>query len=426
MAISRRDALKIALVGGLHPLLPLRGIVSQVFAAPGAADAKFLLVFLRGGYDAANVVIPVGSDFYYESRPTIALPKPDPANPNAAISLARPDEAPIWGLHPALKLTMLPLWQKGQLLFVPFAGSEDLTRSHFETQDSLESGMPVAKPGVAPQSYGSGFLNRLAASMDGAAEPVSFTDGLPTVMKGDVIVPNVSLKGTGRPAFDERQMKLLSSMYAGTRFEPLIAEGFELRKTVAEQADAMARGDAGGAMSAEMIAANRNAITARGFELEARRMAGLMRDRFNVGFIDVGGWDTHVNQGNAQGQLATLLTSLGQGLAGFAEQMGPAWSQTVVVVLSEFGRTFRENGTRGTDHGHGSVYWVLGGSIHGGRIAGEQVAVQPKTLNQNRDLPVLTEYRAMLGGIFRRMYSLDTARLQRVFPNTVPIDLNMM
>src|SRR4029077_6036498 len=165
---------------------------------------------------------------------------------------------------------------------------------------------------------------------------------------------------------------------------------------------------------------------AKGFELEARRMAGLMKDKFNIGFIDVGGWDTHVNQGNAQGQLATLLTSLGQGLAGFADQMGPAWSRTVVFVLSEFGRTFRENGTRGTDHGHGSVHWVLGGAVQGGRFAGEQVAVTSNTLNQNRDFPVLTEYRAMLGGIFKRMYSLDNSRIGQVFPNTVPVDLGLV
>jgi uncharacterized protein (DUF1501 family) len=421
MAFSRRALLELALVGAAHPLLPLRGIVSQAFAAPGAADAKFLLVFLRGGYDAANVVIPVSSDFYYEARPTIALPRPDPANPNAAISLARPTEAMVWGLHPALKDTMLPLWQKGQLAFVPFAGTEDLTRSHFETQDSMESGMPVAAPGRVPHAYGSGFLNRLAAALDTRAAPVAFTDGLPMVMSGDVIVPNVSLKGTGRAPFDDRQMALLSGMYAGTRFQPLISEGFDLRKTVAEEADMMARGG----MAGEMQAANRNALTAKGFELEARRMAGLMKDKFNIGFIDVGGWDTHVNQGNAQGQLANLLTSLGQGLAGFAEQMGPAWNQTLVFVLSEFGRTFRENGTHGTDHGHGSTHWVLGGAVHGGRFAGDQVAVAPRTLNQNRDFPVLTEYRGMLGGIFRRMYGLDRARIERVFPNTVPLELGL-
>jgi uncharacterized protein (DUF1501 family) len=422
MALSRRDLLKLALVGAAHPLLPVRGIVSQAFAAPGAADAKFLLVFLRGGYDAVNVVIPVSSDFYYEARPTIALPKPDPANPNAAISLARPKDAVTWGLHPALRDSMMPLWQKGQLAFVPFAGTEDLTRSHFETQDSMESGMPVAAPGSVPHAYGSGFLNRLATALDASAAPVAFTDGLPMVMSGDAIVPNVSLKGTGKAPFDDRQMGLLEGMYAGTRFQPLISEGFDLRKTVAEQADMMAKGG----MAGEMQAANRNALTAKGFELEARRMAGLMKEKFNIGFIDVGGWDTHVNQGNAQGQLANLLTSLGQGLAGFADQMGPAWNRTVVFVLSEFGRTFRENGTHGTDHGHGSVHWILGGAVHGGRIVGEEVAITAKTLNQNRDFPVLTEYRGMLGGLFRRMYSLDNARIARVFPNAAALDLGLV
>ncbi len=426
MTFSRRDVLKLALLGAAHPLLPVRGIVSQAFAAPGAADAKFLLIFLRGGYDAANVVIPVGSDFYYESRPTIAIPRPDPSNPLSAISLARPNDAVTWGLHPALRDAMLPLWNRGELAFVPFAGSEDLTRSHFETQDSVEAGMPVAAPGTTPHSYGSGFLNRLAAALDGSGAPVSFTDGLPMVMTGDVVVPNVSLKGTGRPAFDDRQTALIAGMYAGTRFEPLIADGFDLRKTVAAEAEAMATGEAGGSMSAEMIAASRNAMTARGFELEARRMAGLMRDKFNVAFIDVGGWDTHVNQGGTQGQLASLLASLGQGLAGFAEQIGPAWRQTVVVVLSEFGRTFRENGTRGTDHGHGSAYWVLGGAIQGGRMVGDQESVSSATLNQNRDFPVLTEYRALLGGLFKRMYSLDNGRLATVFPNAIPTDLSII
>jgi uncharacterized protein (DUF1501 family) len=420
VALSRRQLLQLAVVGAAHPLLEVRGIAAQAFAAPGAADAKFLLVFLRGGYDAANVVIPVGSDFYYEARPTIALPRPDQANPAAAISLAAANQTALWGLHPALKDSMLPLWTKNQLAFVPFAGTEDLTRSHFETQDSVEGGMPVAA-GSMPRAYGSGFLNRLAAALGGNAAPVAFTDGLPIVMTGAVIVPNVSLKGTGKASFDDRQVGLLQSMYAGTRFEPLITEGFDLRKTVAEQAELMASG-----MTGEMQAANRNAITAKGFELEARRMAGLMKDKFNIGFIDVGGWDTHVNQGNAQGQLAGLLTSLGQGLSGFAEQMGAAWSRTVVVVLSEFGRTFRENGTRGTDHGHGSVHWVLGGAVQGGRFAGEQVAVTPQTLNQNRDFPVLTEYRGMLGGIFKRMYSLDNARIERVFPNTVPLELGLV
>lgn len=419
MPITRRDFLEAGLAAAAHPLLPLRGILSQAFAAPGAGDARFLLVFLRGGYDAANVLVPVSSDLYYQARPTLAIARPDAVNPDAALSLAGPHDAVRWGLHPALGQSMLPLWTAKQLAFVPFAGTDDLTRSHFETQDSLEAGMPVG-PG-ASHARGSGFLNRLARVLDGKGRPVSFTQGLPVSMTGEVRVPNVSLKGNGRPPLDATQMDRIAAMYEGTRFEPLIAEGFELRKTVAEQAAMMSAGGA-----AEMVAANRNALTARGFESEARRMAGLMRDRFNLGFIDVGGWDTHVNQGGAQGQLANLLTNLGTGLAGFAEAMGAEWSRTVVVVLSEFGRTFRENGTRGTDHGHGSVHWILGGAVHGGRIAGEEVALSEQTLNQHRDLPVLTEYRAMLGGLFKRIYGLDAARLATVFPDSVPKDLDLL
>ncbi|MCY1229279.1 hypothetical protein D9M72_416410 [compost metagenome] len=268
--------------------------------------------------------------------------------------------------------------------------------------------------------------------MGGQAAPVAFTDGLPMVLSGPRDVPNVSLKGSGRTPFDARQAKLLAQMYSGTRFESLIDEGFELRETVARQAQpqpGMSGSDAG-TMAAtrmqEMQAANRRSLSARGFEVEARRMAGLMRERFNLGFIDVGGWDTHVNQGGAQGQLAGLLDNLGHGLSAFAAEMGPAWDKTTVVVLSEFGRTFRENGTRGTDHGHGTVYWAAGGAVRGGRMAGEQVAVEQATLNQNRDWPVRNEYRAVLGGVFRRLYGLDEARLAQVFPGVRGRDIGLV
>src|SRR5438445_422183 len=152
-----------------------------------------------------------------------------------------------------------------------------------------------------------------------------------------------------RPPFDARQPRVLAQMYRGARFESLINEGFELRQTVAQEAEAMQRRnsmmaanlpaqaepDMAGRMQ-EMQAANRRALSAKGFEVEARRMAGLMRERFNLGFIDVGGWDTHVNQGGAQGQLANLLDNLGRGISGFADEIGPVWSKTTVVVVSEF------------------------------------------------------------------------------------------
>src|SRR5207237_3443950 len=131
------------------------------------------------------------SPFYYEARPTLAIAKPDAANPQAAIALARDADAVHWGLHPALRESIAPLWQQGQIAFVPFAGTSDLSRSHFETQDSVEEGL-AGEHQESARSYGSGFLNRLAAVLGGAAAPVAFTDGLPTAMAGPVVVPNVS------------------------------------------------------------------------------------------------------------------------------------------------------------------------------------------------------------------------------------------
>jgi uncharacterized protein (DUF1501 family) len=142
--------------------------------------------------------------------------------------------------------------------------------------------------------------------------------------------------------------------------------------------------------------------------------------------VDVGGWDTHVNQGGASGYLANRLSEFGRGLAGFADEMGPDWKDTVVVAISEFGRTFRENGNRGTDHGHGSVYWVLGGNIRGGRLAGDQVRVAEETLFQNRDFPVMNEYRAVLGGLFAQLYGLEGESLEKVFPGAKPKDIGIV
>jgi uncharacterized protein (DUF1501 family) len=176
----------------------------------------------------------------------------------------------------------------------------------------------------------------------------------------------------------------------------------------------------------DMNKANRNAINTKGFELEAERMGRLMRDKYRIGFIDVGGWDTHVGEGAAQGTLASNLGSLGRGLQVFSQSLGSEWSNTVVVVLSEFGRTFRENGNRGTDHGHGTVYWVLGGAVNGGTIAGNQQRVDRSTLFQDRDYPVLNDYRAILGGLFRSLWNLSPAQSARVFQQAAPLDLKLV
>src|ERR1700689_3297706 len=366
--MNRRELLQIgtAALAGV-------GVSSRLYAAP-AGGARFLLVFMRGGYDSANLLIPYSSSFYYEARPTIAIARPDPAS---AIGAGALDDH--WARGPAVRDTIGALYAQRQVTFIPFAGTDDLSRSHFETQDSIELG----QPGNAARNYRSGFLGRLASALAGksaTAAPISFPEGLPLCFEGDTAVPNPSLKIVGKPPFDERQSRILSDMYHGHHLQPAIDSGLELRQEVAQQ------------MADEMRASGRDAINSKGLELEATRMGRLMRDSYRIGFIDVGGWDTHVGEGAAQGSLATNLASLGAALQAFSQSLGSEWNNTVVVVVSEFGRTFRENGNRGTDHGHGTVYWVLGGAINGGRIAGEQQRLERNTLFQDRDYPVLNDY----------------------------------
>ncbi|KPA93366.1 hypothetical protein PF66_00295 [Pseudomonas asplenii] len=399
--MNRRDFLLACAAGAVT--LPGLSFSTRLFAAPASAP-RFLLVFLRGGYDCNNLLVPYASDFYYESRPSLAIARPDAHNADSAIALDG-----HWGLNPVLRDSIYPLWQRKQIAFVPFAGTDDLSRSHFETQDNIEAGQPAGQQA----HYRSGFLARLAGAVPGSA-PIAFTDALPASFQGGRDIPNLSLRGLSSPVFDERQSNILASMYRGTPLAASVVDGLELRQQVSRE------------LQEEMQKAGRGAPTARNFAAETRRIATLLRDQYRLGFVDVGGWDTHVNQGGVQGQLSNNLANLGQGLAAFAEAMGEQWKDTTVVVVSEFGRTFRENGNRGTDHGHGTVYWVLGGSVRGGRIGGEQVAVNAAGLLQNRDYPVLNNYRDLLGGLLGRTWGMSAAQLQVVFPGARPNGLQLV
>jgi uncharacterized protein (DUF1501 family) len=390
--MKRRQFLTAALT------VPFLGTAGRLYALPVSGAPRLLVVFMRGAYDAANIVVPVSSDFYYAARPTLAIQKTQtlPLNND-------------WGLHPALKDSLYPLWSKGQIAFVPFAGTDDLTRSHFETQDTIELGQPVG----GSRDYRSGFMSRIAASLAGSA-PISFTGNLPLSFRGLQPIPNIALNFTGKPAVAGKDAQLIQTMYQGSELAPAVAQGFAVQDEVYQ------------AISAEMQAANRNAVSPKGFELSAQRIGILMRDKFNLGFVDVGGWDTHVNEGNADGYLANRIGELGRGLALLAGTLGNDWGNTIVIVVSEFGRTFRENGDRGTDHGHGSVYWVLGGKIQGGKMAGRQVGVTEATLFQNRDWPVLNDYRGLIGGVLHKAYGLNNAQLAQIFPSIQPDDLALI
>ena len=396
--MHRRDLLK-ALAAA-----PLLSHAGSLLAAP-ATNARLLFVFLRGGYDANNLLVPVGSDFYYAARPNIAIAKPGAENGALALNAD-------WALHPALRENIYPMFTGGEAAFIPFAGTTDLTRSHFETQDSIDLGPEIG----GRRDFRSGFLNSLVQTLNSskASPAIAFTDQLPLIFQGGVQVPNMALRALGKSGIDARQSQVIAAMYKGTPLQQQVAAGFAVREDVSRE------------LTGEMQAANRNAITTKGFELEAQRIARLMKDKYNIGFVDVGGWDTHVGQGGANGYLAGRFDELGRGLSAFSQEMGSAWRHAMVVVVSEFGRTFRENGNRGTDHGHGSVFWVLGGGIKGKQVAGEQLAITQANLFQNRDMPVLNEYRAVLGGLLRRSFGLTPAQLDHVFASVKPAELGLV
>jgi uncharacterized protein (DUF1501 family) len=195
--MNRRDLIK-----AFAALAPL-SVAGRVWAAP-STDARLLVVFLRGAYDAANVVVPVSSDFYYTSRPTLAVARPEVGNPNATLGLNSD-----WGLHPALRDSIYPMWGKREMAFIPFAGpSDDLSRSHFETQDTIELGQAVG----GSRDYRSGFMSRLATELT-RAKPIAFTDQLPLTFRGRAQIPNIGLNAVGKPGIDDRQARLIKQMY---------------------------------------------------------------------------------------------------------------------------------------------------------------------------------------------------------------------
>ena len=247
------------------------------------------------------------------------------------------------------------MYHKRQVAFVPFAGTDDLSRSHFETQDSIELGQP--RDGT--RNSRSGFLARLARRLNGPSNaPIAFTDALPLAFRAAATFRTYRCKQCRQAGLRERQAAILSGMYR-TSSAAGGGRGLELRQEVAQEfGEEMQR-----PIAAQSIP--------RGFATEAEHIAKLMRDQYRIGFIDVGGWDTHVNEGGAQGKLANNLDNLGSGLAAFARRSARSgttpWSSWFRNSAALSART-----ATGTDHGHGSVYWVLGGSINGGRIAGEQ------------------------------------------------------
>ncbi|HJU20278.1 MAG TPA: DUF1501 domain-containing protein [Stellaceae bacterium] len=368
-------------------------------AATPEGQKRLVVVLLRGAVDGLNVVVPHAEKAYYEARPRIAIGRP--GAPDGALPLdAR------FGLHPALA-ALMPLWREGRLAFVHAAGSPDPTRSHFDGQFYIESGTP----GV--HTTPDGWMNRLLAALPGPhgpTEALSVGPILPRILTGPMKVANLSLgpAATRKLPIEKPEIEAaFDRLYGGAG---ALAQAY--REGKAAHAELVA------ALASEEQAADNGAPPPRVFPAQAGRLALLLRGdpRIRLACAALGGWDTHVDQGGPEGRLAGRLRPLGEGLAAFARGLGDEWRNTVVVVLSEFGRTLRENDAHGTDHGHGNVIWVAGGAVRGGRVYGEWPGLAPAQLYQDRDLAVTTDFRQVLTAILERHLRLSDQALAATFP----------
>jgi uncharacterized protein (DUF1501 family) len=370
------------------------------FADTSSTQHKKILVaiFQRGAADGLNVVVPFGDSAYYALRPTLAIPKPA----NAADSAI--DLNGFFGLHPSLA-SLKPIYDSKALAIVHATGSPDPTRSHFDAQDFMEAGTPGLK------ATSDGWLNRALAPQPSVISPlraIALGSSLPRTLRGKnpaIAVNNIIDFQVKDPASSQ----MFESMYehsADTMLHGTGKDTFEaVRMLQAIQKQSYT--PAGGA-----------AYPGGRFGQSMQQIARMIKANVGVevAFADIGGWDTHFNQMGqkaSQGTLANQLTELGNGLAAFYKDLGDRMSDVAVVTMSEFGRTAKENGTRGTDHGHGNVMFVMGGDIKGG-IHGEWPGLQPEQLYENRDLNVTTDFRDVLSELVSS--HLGNRQVGAVFP----------
>jgi uncharacterized protein (DUF1501 family) len=387
-------------LGGLAALSAAPTLWAQPVQAKG--QGRLIVVFLRGAYDGLSVFVPYADPQYTQLRQQIAIAAPDGTDKTAL----RLDD--VFALHPALA-PLLPLWQQGVLSFVPAAGSPDPTRSHFEAQHHWEIGIP-GKNNDAP-----GWLNTLAGlqGTGSAAAAIGVGEANPQILAGAAavkLIPKGQAATRSGVLGNERTRQAVMNLYAGSdKVSQAFREGADSRMQTAQTLSAEN-------IKSEMMAADNGAASAAGLALDAQHLGTLMRQdrRLRLGFLSAGGWDTHANQGNVSGALATNLAGLGKALVQLRRDFSEPGD--VIVVMSEFGRTSAENGTRGTDHGHGNALWLLGDKVQGGRWHGQWAGLARGNLHEGRDLPVLHDFRGVLAQVLRRSFNLTDSQLANVFP----------
>ena len=398
MSITRRIFLHdsaLAVVGtAAIPAFLTRAALGA--ASPGTRNKRLVVIFQRGAADGLNIVVPHGEHAYYAMRPSINIPR------NSVIDLDG-----FFGLHPAMS-PLQPLWNQRHLAIVHATGSPDPTRSHFDAQDFMESGTPGLK------ATEDGWLNRALHSAPAPADKSAFRaialgPSLPRILTGSesaIAVNNIN------------------DFSVGGRNSSPVANTFEAM--YANSVDAVLHGTGNETFEAVKMlkAANPAKYTPapaanypRGrFGESLKELAQLIKANLGVqvAFADIGGWDHHVNEGSTQGQLANVLRDFSQSLAAFWIDLGDLAEATVVVTMSEFGRTARENGNRGTDHGHANVMFVMGGPVKGGKVYGRWPGLDQSQLYEERDLAVTTDFRRVVGeAVYQHV---GNKNLDQVFP----------
>jgi uncharacterized protein (DUF1501 family) len=395
---------------GLNPSFLRRTVFAQDLlkgaALNGNARGRVLIVlFQRGAADALNVVVPFGEANYYRMRPTIAVPRPVSGAANTAIDLDG-----FFGLHPSLA-RLKPLWDDGILAPVHAVGSPSNTRSHFDAQDYMESGTPDNK------GTRSGWLNRYLAVKgtcdechlpgNGAFRAVAMTPQTPRILEGTspTIAMNsldeFTVRSTGS------QAESIEALYRTGSADVVHAAGGEMFEAIRILRSANPR---------QYAPQNGAEYPRSPFGQHLRQIAQLIKADvgLEIAFADVGGWDTHVNQGGATGQLAQRLGDFAQSIAALVTDLGPRMSDVAILTMSEFGRTAHQNGNGGTDHGHATAMFVIGGDVKGRKVHGKWPGLEQEQLNEGRDLALTTDFRSVFSEVAFK--HLGAARMDAVFP----------
>jgi uncharacterized protein (DUF1501 family) len=409
MSLTRRAFMKngaMAVVGAAAvPSFLTRSVLAEVTTAQ-AQGKKLVVIFQRGAADGLNIVVPYREKTYYDLRPSIAIPQ------NQTLDLDG-----FFGLHPAMQ-PVKPLWDQGHLAIVHACGSPDPSRSHFDAQDFMESGTPGLK--ATPD----GWLNRALAAEDSACRDRACMAHRASAFRAVALGPQVPRTLEGKiPAVAIDNVRNFNVGGQNPSAQP-IAASFE--SMYDDTVNAVLHGTGSETFEAvKMLKAADPAkyVPAAGanypngqFGQSMKQIAQLLKANLGVeaAFADIGGWDTHQNQGSVNGQMAGRLTEFSQSLAAFWTDMGDDTENITLVTMSEFGRTVHQNGTGGTDHGHANVMFVLGGPVVGQKVYGKWPGMDKHQLYEERDLAITTDFRQVLGEAAFK--TLGSRNMETVFP----------